>query len=86
MLEREEFCADIAAFGAQTSGVSAGELERGLPCFGAAIGEEDAIEAADLGEANSQFGGVLVEEEVGGVDEALALADDRLFDCRMGVA
>ena len=53
--------------------MGAGELQRGLPGFGAAVAEEDAIEAGDLGEAQGEFGGVLVIEEVGGVDERLAL-------------
>ena len=74
VFEGEEFCADVAAFGAETAGVGAREFERGLPCFGAAVAEEDAVEAADLGEAEGELGGVLVEEEVRGVDEALALA------------
>ena len=68
------------ALGAQASGVGAGELERGLPGLGAAVAEEDAIEAADLGQAEGEFGGVLVEEEVGGVEELLRLGGDGLVD------
>ncbi len=72
--------------GAETAGVGAGELECGFPGFGAAVAEEDTVEAADLGETKGEFGGVLVEEEVRGVDEALALACDRFFDGGMAVA
>ena len=73
VFEGEEACADVRAFGAEEAGVGAGELERGLPGFGAAVAEEDAVEAADLGEAEGELGGVLVEEEVRGVQQALAL-------------
>ena len=72
--------------GAKTAGVGAGKLEGSLPGFGAAVAEEDAVEAADLGEAKGEFGGVLVEEEVRGVEQALALADDGLFDGGVAVA
>ena len=86
VFECEEFRADVAPVGAQASGVGAREFESGFPGFGAAVGEEDAVETADLGETKGEFGGVLVEEEVGGVEEELALALDRLFDGRVGVA
>ena len=56
VLEREELCADLLAFAAQQAGVGAGELQRGLPGFGAAVAEEDAVEAADLGQAQGEFG------------------------------
>ena len=65
--------------------MGAGELQRSLPCFGAAVAEEDAVEAGDLGEAEGEFRGVLVEEEVRGVEELLRLARDGLFDCGMAV-
>ena len=86
VVEGEELCADVLAFGAQQAGVGAGELERSLPGFGAAVAEEDAVEAADLGEAEGEFGGVLVEEEVRGVEEALRSVRDGFFDGGMGVA
>ena len=73
VLEREELRADVSCLRAEEAGVGAGQLQRGLPGFGAAVGEEDAVHAADLGEAQGEFGGVLVEEEVRGVDEALRL-------------
>ena len=60
----------LLAFGAEQAGVGAGELERGLPGLGAGVAEEDAVHAADLGQAQGELGGVLVVEEVRGVDEA----------------
>ncbi len=73
VLEGEELGADGAAFGAETTGVGASEFERGLPGFGAAVSEEDAVKSADLSETKREFGCVLVEEEVRGMDEAFAL-------------
>ena len=73
VLEREELRADALAFGAEQAGVRAGELERGLPGFGAGVGEEDAVEAGDLGEAEGELGGVRMVEEVARVDERLRL-------------
>src|ERR1700723_1930433 len=49
VFEGEKLCADVSAFGAETPGVSASELKRRLPCFRAAVGEEDSVEAADFG-------------------------------------
>jgi hypothetical protein len=86
VFEGEEFCTDVASVGTQASGIGAREFESGFPGFGAAVGEEDAVEAADFSQAESEFSGVLVEEEVGRVDEALALTLDRFFDGWMGVA
>ncbi len=68
------------------AGVGACEFQRCLPGFGAAVAKEDAVEAADLGEAEGEFGGVLVEVEIGGVDEAGALLRDGFFDGGVGVA
>ena len=51
VVEGEELCADGAALSAEAASVGAGEFERGLPSFGAAVGKEDAIEARDFGEA-----------------------------------
>ncbi len=76
VFECEEFGADVAAFRAQELGVGAGELECGFPGFGAGVGEEDAVEAGDLGEAERELGGVRVVEEVAGVDEGLRLRGD----------
>ncbi len=59
VFEGEDLGADLFAFGAEQAGVGAGELERGLPGFGAGVAEEDAVEAGDLGEALGEFGGVL---------------------------
>ncbi len=64
------------AFGAQQTGVGAGELERGLPGFGAGVAEEDAVEAGDLGEAEGELGGAGVVDEVRGVDERGGLRGD----------
>jgi hypothetical protein len=66
--------------------VGAGKFEGGLPGFGATVAEEDAVEAADLGETEGEFGGVLVEEEVRGVEDASALTGDRFYDGGVGVA
>ena len=49
--------------------MGAGELERGLPGFRAGVAQEDAVHAGDFGETEGEFGGVLVEEEIGGVKE-----------------
>jgi len=64
VLKGEKARADLAACGAEPASVGAGEFECGLPGFGAAIGEEDAVEAGDLGEAEGELGGAFVEEEV----------------------
>jgi hypothetical protein len=85
VFEGEKFCADVAAFGAQTASVGASKLERCLPRFGAAVAEEDPVKAADLYEAEGEFGSMLVEEEVRGMDEAAALAMNCLFDGGVGV-
>ena len=55
LFEREKLCADLPAFAAQQAGMSAGQLQRALPCFGAGVGEEDAVEAGALGEAQRKF-------------------------------
>jgi hypothetical protein len=86
VFESEKFCADAPALGAQVSGVGASEFQRCFHGFGAAVAKEYAVEAADLGEAEGELGGVLVEEEVRGVDEALALTIDRFLDGRVSVA
>ena len=66
--------------------MGARQLQRAFPGFGAGVGEEDAVEAGALGEAQREFGLTLVIEEVRGVDERAALAGDGFFDCRMAVA
>ncbi len=76
----------LLALGAEASGVGASEFQRGLPGFGAAVAEEDAVEAAHLSEAQSEVGGVLVEEEVRRVEQPLALAGDGLLDGGMTIA
>ena len=62
------------------------KLERSLPCFGAAVAEEDAVESADLGEADREVGGFLVVEEVRGVQQPRALIVDSSLDCGMAIA
>ena len=86
LLQGEKLCADRLAFAAQQAGVGAGQLERAFPGFGAGVGEEDAVEAGALGEAQRQFRLALVIVEVRGVDERAALASDGFFDGRMAVA
>ncbi len=86
MVEREELCADVAALRAKASGVGAGKFECGFPGFGAGVRKEDAVEAADLGEAEGERSGVFVEEEIRGVDKLAALLEDRLLDRWVGVA
>ena len=84
LLEGEELGADLLAFAAQQAGVGARQLERALPGFGAGVGEEDAVEAGALGEAQRELGLALVVVEVRGVDERAALRGDGLFDRRDG--
>ena len=55
VFEREKAGAELAAFGAVLFRVGAGELERGLPGLGAGVAEEDAVESADLGEAQRKL-------------------------------
>ena len=50
------------------------------------VAEEDAVQPADLGQPHREFGGVLVEEEVRGVQQALALRRDRRLNRGMRVA
>jgi hypothetical protein len=66
--------------------VGAGELERGLPGFGAGVAEEDAVEAGDLGETKGEFGGAAVVEKIAGVDELLRLRRNGGRDRRVVVA
>ena len=86
LLEGEKLCADGLAFCPQQAGVSAGKLERALPCFSAGVGEEDAIEAGAFGKAQSEFGLALVIEEVRSVDELAALLGNGALDDRAPVA
>ena len=50
LLKGEKLRADLLAFAAQESGVSASQLERALPGLGAGVSKEDAIQAGALGE------------------------------------
>ncbi len=86
VLEGKEAGAECAAVGVGRHGMGAGELERGLPGLGAAVAEEDAVEAADLGEAEGKLGGALVEEEVRGMEELARLGDEGLLDDGVSVA
>src|SRR5207253_2427220 len=86
LLDGEEPGADLLALGPQYPGVSAGQLQSCLPGFGARVAEEDAVEPADLREAQSELCCVLVIEEVGGVEEAFGLAGERCLDRRVCIA
>ena len=86
LLEGKKLRADVRAFAAQQAGIGARQLERALPGFGAGVGEEDAVEAGALGEAQRQFRLALVIEEVRRVDERAALARNRVLDRRMVIA
>jgi hypothetical protein len=66
--------------------MGARQLHCALPGFGAGVGEEDAVEAGALGEAQREFRLSLVIEEVRRVDERAALAGDGFFDNRMVIA
>ncbi len=86
LLEGEKLGADVRAFAAQEAGVGARQLERALPGFGAGVGEEGAVEAGALGEAQREFRLALVIEEVRGVDQRAALAGDGLLNRGMVIA
>ena len=68
------------------AGISARQLQRALPGFGAGVGEKGAVEAGALGEAQREFRLTLVIVEVRGVDERAALAGDGFFNRGMAVA
>ena len=76
----------LLAFGTQHESVGAGELQRGLPGFGAGVAEEDAVEAGEFGEAQGELGGAAVVEEVAGVQQRLRLRGDGGGDGRVVVA
>jgi len=65
--------------------MSARQLHCAFPGFGAGIREEDAIHAGAFVETHREFCLALVIEEVGCVDERLALTGDGLFDHGVGV-
>ena len=70
VLQRDEACAHRLALGTHHAGVGACQLQRGLPRFGAAVTEEDAVHAGDLGQLDCQRGGAIVVEEVRRVQQA----------------
>ncbi len=74
------------AFAALEAGIGAGQLHGALPGFGAGVGEEGAVEAGLLGEAQGELRLALVVVEVRGVDERAALAGDGFDDDRVIVA
>ncbi len=86
VFERDDFCADGFAFRTKQASVRAGEFERSFPGFGAGVGEEDAVEASDFGEAERELYGVLGVEEVRGVDELGGLRGDGARDRGVVVA
>ncbi len=86
LFDGEKFCTDAVSRGAETAGVGAGKFECGFPGFNAAVGEEDTVEATDLGEAEGELRCAFVEVEVRGVEEALALTVDRFFDGGVSIA
>jgi len=51
VIESEKSSANHFALSAEATGVGARELEGCFPGFGAAVGEEDAVETGDLCEA-----------------------------------
>ena len=85
LLKGKELGADVDAFAAQQAGVGTGQLHGAFPGFGAGVGEEDAVQAGSLSEAQRQFGLPFVIEEVRGVDERAALLCNCFLDHRMSV-
>src|SRR5580693_2574065 len=65
--------------------MSASQLQRGLQCFGAAVAEEGAIQAAGLGQSQRQLRLPLMKIEVRNMNQLAALLRDGLFDGRMTI-
>ena len=86
VFDAEEFGADAAASGAKTPGVGTSQFESGFPGFGAAVAEEDSVEAADLGQTLGELPLQRVKKEVRCVEEPLALTGNRFFHGRVPVA
>src|SRR6185503_5017275 len=86
VLKRKNFRAKRAAFRAEESGVRACDFQRGLNGLGSAVAEEGAVESGGSGEAQSEWGLVLVKIEVRDVDELTALLRDGVDDGGMPVA
>ena len=86
LLESEELGSDLLSFTAKQPGIGAREFHCALPCFGAGVGEEDAIEAGTLSQAQREFRLTFVIEEVRRVDKLAALFGDGFFDHGMAIA
>jgi len=70
LLQCKELRSDLRALAAPEAGIGARQLERALPSFSTRIGEEGAVEAGALSEAQRKLGLALVIVEVRRVDEA----------------
>ena len=77
---------DLVLVGADLAAVRADHLQRAFHGLGAGVGEEAALEPADLGQPLGQRSLVLVVVEVRRVDQQAGLLADDLHDARMRVA
>src|ERR1019366_4524323 len=64
----------------------AGELERSLPGLGAAVAKESAAKPGDLRQQPREFRLILVEEQIGNMNQPAGLPLDRRLDGRVVVA
>src|SRR5258708_23187265 len=62
------------------------ELERSLPGLGAAVAKESAIKPGDFGHPPREFRLILVEKQIGNMNQSACLTLDRRLDGRMVVA
>ena len=86
VFHRDEARANRLSFVAEQAGMRACQLQRGLPRFGAAVTEEDAVHACDLRQLECKRGGAVMVEEVRSMQQCGGLLMDGTRDRRMTVA
>ena len=64
----------------------AGEFERSFPGLGAAVAKESAVKPGDFGQQPREFRLILVEEQIGHMNQPAGLAFDRRLDDGVVVA
>src|ERR1019366_10260837 len=63
-----------------------GQLERSFPGLGAAVAEESAVKPGDSRQQPREFRLILVEEQIGNMNQPAGLTLDRRLDGRVVVA
>src|ERR1017187_5061790 len=86
LLQNQKLGADLPAFFAQNSSVSARQLEGGLDGLGAGVGKVCAVHAGACGEPLGQPHLLIVEVVVGGVDQRATLLGNGFFNHLVAVS